>query len=112
MHDCVFCKIVSGEIPAKVVAQTEHALAFHDIAPRAAVHILVIPKSHHKDVSELAFADPQALIDMMQLASKIAADKSTGSFRLTFNTGAEAGQTVWHAHMHITSRTPKETSGN
>jgi histidine triad (HIT) family protein len=112
MTECPFCDIVAGDIPAKVVAETEHALAFHDIAPRAAVHILVIPKSHHRDVAKLAFAEPEVLTEMMQLATKIADEKSTGSFRITFNTGKEAGQTVWHAHLHLTSRTPKDPSGN
>lgn len=106
--DCVFCKIVAGEIPASLVGQSEHAIAFKDISPRQPIHILVVPKEHHGNVSDLAFANPAALIDLVQLGSKLAEEHSTGSFRLTFNTGEAAGQTVFHAHGHITSTTPKK----
>lgn len=112
LNDCIFCKIASGEIPAKIVAETELSVAFWDISPRQPLHVLVIPKSHHRDVAELAFADPESLLDLVQLGSRVALEHSTGSFRLSFNTGAEAGQTVFHAHGHITSRTPKASSGN
>ena len=106
--DCIFCKIVAGEIPATVVAQSEHAIAFNDIAPKQPVHILVVPKEHHKNVAELAFANPEALVDLVQLGSKLADEHTTGAFRFTFNTGEEAGQTVFHAHGHITSTVPKQ----
>ena len=105
--DCIFCKIASGEIPAKIIAETEYTIAFRDISPRQPVHILVVPKEHHRDVAELAFANPAALVDLVQLGSKLASQYSTGSFRLSFNTGIEAGQSVFHAHGHITSKTPK-----
>jgi histidine triad (HIT) family protein len=111
LNDCVFCKIVAGEIPSKQIAETEKSIAFFDISPRQPLHVLVVPKSHHKNVAELAFDDPAALVDLIQLGSKIAEQHSTGSFRLTFNTGVEAGQTVFHAHGHITSRTPKDAGG-
>ena len=97
--DCIFCKITSGEIPATFVAESEHAVAFKDINPAQPVHVLVVPRVHYKDVAELA--------DLIQLGVKVAELTSTGSFRLQFNTGAEAGQTVFHAHGHITSRTPR-----
>jgi histidine triad (HIT) family protein len=106
--DCIFCKIVAGEIPATIVAQSEHAIAFNDIAPKQPVHILVVPKEHHKNVAELAFANPEALVDLVQLGSKLADEHTTGAFRFTFNTGEEAGQTVFHAHGHITSTVPKQ----
>ena len=106
--DCIFCKIVAGEIPATIVAQSEHAIAFNDIAPKKPVHILVVPKEHHKNVAELAFANPEALVDLVQLGSKLADEHTTGAFRFTFNTGEEAGQTVFHAHGHITSTVPKQ----
>ena len=105
--DCIFCKIVAGQIPATLLGETEHSVAFNDISPRQPIHILVVPKIHHSNVSELAFADPIALVDLVQLGSKLAAEYSTGSFRLSFNTGLDAGQTVFHAHGHITSTTPK-----
>ncbi|MFM5904575.1 MAG: HIT domain-containing protein [Micrococcales bacterium] len=106
--DCIFCKIVAGEIPATLVGESEHSIAFKDIAPRQPIHILVVPKKHHDNVAELAFSDPAALVDLVQLGSNLAGTHSTGSFRLSFNTGLEAGQTVFHAHGHITSRTPKK----
>ena len=67
---------------------------------------LVIPKNHHGNIAELTMNSPEQLVDLMQLGTQIALEKSTGSFRLSFNTGEEAGQTVFHAHGHITSRTP------
>jgi histidine triad (HIT) family protein len=70
------------------------------------VHILVIPRDHHKNVAELAVNDPEAMIDLMQLGAKLAAEHTTGHFRFTFNTGEFAGQTVFHAHGHITSNQP------
>jgi histidine triad (HIT) family protein len=112
LSECVFCRIVAGEIPSKKVAESEHSFAFYDISPRQPLHVLVVPKSHHKNVAELAFADPAALVDLIQLGSKVAAEHTTGSFRFTFNTGEEAGQTVFHAHGHVTSRTPKDAGGN
>jgi histidine triad (HIT) family protein len=112
VSDCIFCKIVEGLIPAKIVGSSAHSIAFADIAPRAPVHFLVVPKAHHSNVSELASSDPEALVDLMQLGSKIAAEQSDGSYRFTFNTGADAGQTVFHAHGHITSRNPKDSSAS
>jgi histidine triad (HIT) family protein len=106
--DCIFCKIVAGEIPATLVGESEHSIAFKDISPRQPIHILVVPREHHSNVAELAFANPDALVDLVQLGSHLAEQNSTGSFRLTFNTGIEAGQTVFHAHGHITSTTPKK----
>jgi len=106
--DCIFCKITSGVIPTNFVAESQHAVAFKDISPRQPVHILVVPKEHYTDVSDLTEKNPEVLADLMQLATKVAKDKTIGSFRLTFNTGAAAGQTVFHAHAHITSTTPKE----
>ena len=106
-QDCIFCKIISGEIPAKLVGESNHAIAFNDIAPKQPIHVLVVPREHHANVAELANANPAALVDLIQLGSRIAAELSTGSFRLQFNTGEEAGQTVFHAHGHITSVTPR-----
>jgi histidine triad (HIT) family protein len=105
--DCIFCKITSGEIPATFVAESEHAVAFNDINPTQPVHVLVVPRVHYTDVAHLAVSDTEVLADLIQLGVKVAELTSTGSFRLQFNTGAEAGQTVFHAHGHITSRTPR-----
>jgi len=105
--DCVFCKIVAGEIPAKIVKESSSAIAFHDVSPKQPIHVLVVAKSHFKDISELAAADETALVDLIKLGTKVADEMSSGSFRLQFNTGEDAGQTVFHVHGHITSKTPK-----
>lgn len=106
--DCIFCKIGRGEIAVKTVAETEKAIAFWDISPKQPVHVLVIPKIHHPNIAELAMAEPDYLVELMQLGAKVAEELSSGSFRFTFNTGEAAGQTVFHVHGHITSTTPKE----
>jgi histidine triad (HIT) family protein len=107
MTECVFCKIVAGEIPASLVAESQHAVAFNDIDPAQPIHVLIVPKEHFTDVADLVARDQEALLDVMRLGTQVAADLSEGSFRFQFNTGAEAGQSVFHAHGHITSRTPK-----
>jgi histidine triad (HIT) family protein len=107
MTECVFCKIVAGEIPASLVAESQHAVAFNDIEPAQPIHVLIVPKEHFTDVADLVARDQEALLDVMRLGTQVAADLSEGSFRFQFNTGAEAGQSVFHAHGHITSRTPK-----
>ena len=108
MIDCVFCKIVAGTIPATIVGESSRSIAFRDVAPRQAVHILVIPREHHSNIAELSANDPEALVDLMQLGSRIAAEQTAGHFRFTFNTGELAGQTVCHAHGHITSTQPAQ----
>lgn len=107
MSDCVFCKIVAGEIPSKLVAESEHAIAFNDIKPAQPIHVLIVPREHFTDVADLTARNEEVLLDVMRLGTKVAAEFSEGSFRFQFNTGAEAGQTVFHAHGHITSTTPK-----
>lgn len=107
MDGCIFCKIVAGEIPARVVAETPGALAFHDVNPTQPIHVLIVPKKHFSDVADLAANDEEGLVEVMKLGTAVAAELSEGSFRFQFNTGAEAGQTVFHAHGHITSRTPR-----
>lgn len=112
MDNCIFCKIVSGEFGTELIAQSQHAIAFKDISPRQPIHVLVVPRQHYSDVSELSAANPEALADLVALGCRVAEQLSTGSFRLTFNTGEAAGQSVFHAHGHITSTTPKVASAN
>ena len=107
MSDCVFCKIVAGEIPSKLVAESEHAIAFNDINPAQPIHVLIVPRQHFTDVADLTARNEEILLDLMRLGTKVASELSEGSFRFQFNTGEAAGQTVFHAHGHITSRTPK-----
>jgi len=107
---CIFCKIVSGEISSDLIAETSNLIAFKDIAPLSKVHLLVIPKSHYRDVAELSASNPAQLSELMSLAVKLAGEYTNGSFKLQFNTGAEAGQTIFHAHAHVLSENPKDGS--
>ena len=99
--DCLFCRIVAGEVPADVVRRTDLVLAFRDIGPQAPTHVLVVPLRHHVDVAALAVADAAALAELVQVGAGIASDEADGEFRLVFNTGPRAGQSVFHAHGHV-----------
>ena len=99
--DCLFCRIVAGEVAVDRVAETATAIAFRDINPRAPLHVLVVPRDHHPDVAGLAAADPGLLADVVGLADQVARTQADGQFRLVFNTGAEAGQSVFHVHAHV-----------
>ncbi|MDQ1293192.1 MAG: histidine triad family protein [Actinomycetota bacterium] len=99
--DCVFCRIVDGRIPATLVHEGERVIAFQDLSPQAPTHVLVIPKDHHQDVGALAAADPRALAELVAVAAEVARDQADGQYRLVFNTGPSAGQTVMHAHGHV-----------
>src|SRR5580765_2467037 len=103
--DCLFCKIVAGEIPAERVAESDLALAFRDVNPQAPLHVLVVPKRHEPDIGTLAAADPDAAIAVLGLARDVA-DQNGGSYRLVFNTGADAQQTVFHCHAHVIAGRP------
>lgn len=106
--DCLFCRIVAGEIPATVVHETDETLAFRDIGPKAPVHVLVIPKTHHAGVAELAKADP-ALAGQVLAACAAVADAEglpKDGFRVIFNAGAFAGQEVFHVHAHVLGGKP------
>jgi histidine triad (HIT) family protein len=98
--DCIFCRIVSGEVPADLVATDDDVVVFRDVAPKAEVHVLVVPRRHVPDVVSLA-EDPQLLAAVVRAGGRVAADLAGGQFRLVFNTGAESGQTVFHAHGHV-----------
>ena len=98
----IFTRILEGEIPAEIVAETDNAFAIRDIAPKAPVHLLVIPKTaQYRNVVELAAGDPELLAEVVGLANAVAAEHSDGDFRLVFNTGPNAGQTVFHVHAHV-----------
>ncbi len=98
----IFTRILEGDIPSEIIAETENVFAIRDIAPKAPVHLLVIPKSPaYRNVVELAAGDPALLSEMIGLANSLAAEHSDGDFRLVFNTGPGAGQTVFHVHAHV-----------
>lgn len=99
--DCIFCKIVGGEFGTEFVAQNDHAVAFLDINPQAKVHVLVVPRNHTPNISELE--DPEALLGLFELIREVGRTKTDGQFRLQFNTGSREGQSVFHTHAHVLS---------
>lgn len=103
MPDCLFCRIATGAAPATRVLETERTLAFRDINPQAPIHVLVIPKAHHQDLAGLAAAGDGLLAEVAAQAHEVAlAEGIAGTgYRVVFNTGDHAGQTVDHAHAHV-----------
>ncbi|GAA3132093.1 histidine triad nucleotide-binding protein [Planomonospora alba] len=101
--DCLFCGIVAGRIPAEVVHETERTLAFRDINPQAPTHVLVIPKEHYPTAAALAAADHGLADDVIEAAHAVAEREGVADsgYRLVFNTGPGAGQTVFHVHGHV-----------
>ncbi|MBE6964588.1 MAG: histidine triad nucleotide-binding protein [Oscillospiraceae bacterium] len=102
MSDCLFCKIIAGEIPSTKVYEDELVLAFRDIAPQAPTHILVIPKEHIASVAEINEKNSAVVSHIFEVIAKIAKDeKLDGGYRVVSNCGDDAGQTVHHLHFHI-----------
>jgi histidine triad (HIT) family protein len=101
--ECLFCRIVAGEIPATVVREDDATVAFRDINPQAPTHVVVIPRAHHADAGALAAADPALAGAVLSAAAQVASAEgiTADGYRLVFNTGAGAGQTVFHAHCHV-----------
>jgi histidine triad (HIT) family protein len=98
----IFSRIIAREIPADIVFESERLVAFRDIAPQAPVHLLVVPKSEeYANVGELATGDPGLLAEIVETAGNLAAEHADGDYRLVFNTGENAGQTVFHVHAHV-----------
>lgn len=103
VEGCLFCRIVAGEIPATVVRESEHTLAFRDIAPAAPVHVLVVPREHYDNLAAVAAADPRLVSELVDEATGVAADEGLvdSGWRLVVNTGSDGGQTVGHVHLHV-----------
>jgi histidine triad (HIT) family protein len=101
--DCLFCRIVAGEIPATVVHDGERTLAFRDLSPQAPTHVLVISKNHHANASALAAADPDALVELHRTAAAVAQTEGIADtgYRLVYNTGRDGHQSVDHVHLHL-----------
>jgi histidine triad (HIT) family protein len=106
--DCLFCKIVTGEVPAVRIAETPRTIAFRDINPQAPTHVLVIPKDHYPDLAALAGAEDGLLAEVAAQAHQVAESEgvSGSGYRVVFNTGRQAGQTVFHAHAHVLGGRP------
>jgi histidine triad (HIT) family protein len=100
---CLFCKIVNREVPASIVYEDDHLLAFNDINPQAPVHILVVPKRHISTLTDLQPADDAIVGEIVRRAASIAEERAiaAGGFRTVFNTNRDAGQTVFHIHLHL-----------
>ncbi|NLA06121.1 MAG: histidine triad nucleotide-binding protein [Firmicutes bacterium] len=102
MTDCLFCKIANKELPSEIVYEDDDVLAFRDINPQAPVHVLIIPKRHIASLSDLTEDDKDAMGHLMFVASKLADDLGIGEgFRVVVNCGKDAGQSVFHIHMHL-----------
>lgn len=100
----IFTRIVAREIPADIVFENERMIAFRDIAPKAPVHLLIVPKTDaFANVGELAASDPALLAEVVAVAGQLAAEHSNGEFRLVFNSGESAGQSIFHVHAHLLS---------
>ena len=105
--DCIFCKIIAGEIPSTKVYEDETVYAFRDINPQAPTHILVIPKAHIASVNELNAENSGVVSHIFEVIPKIAAEENlTGGYRVVSNCGPDAGQTVFHLHFHILGGKP------
>jgi histidine triad (HIT) family protein len=101
--NCLFCKLINREIPASIVYEDDRVLAFNDINPQAPTHVLIVPKRHIASLDELS-ADDDALVgELVRRAAAIAADRgiAAGGYRTVFNTNRDAGQTVFHVHLHL-----------
>jgi histidine triad (HIT) family protein len=102
MTDCIFCRIAAGDVPAKVAARTDEAVAFHDLNPQAPVHVLVVPR-RHVDGADATHGDAGAWGPVMALAVQVARDLglAAGGYRLVVNQGSDGGQSVDHLHVHV-----------
>jgi histidine triad (HIT) family protein len=101
--DCLFCGIARGDVPATIVSERPGTIAFQDVNPQAPVHVLVIPRAHYASLAELVDADDSLLRELLAHATEVASSQgvSDGGFRVVFNTGPDAGQTVAHVHAHV-----------
>ncbi|GAB2687722.1 histidine triad nucleotide-binding protein [Saccharopolyspora gloriosae] len=106
--DSLFLRIIAGEIPADVVHDGERVLAIRDINPQAPTHVLVVPKTRYRNAAELAAADPGLLAELVSVAGDIAEREgiAESGYRLLFNTNADAGQTIFHVHLHLLGGEP------
>jgi histidine triad (HIT) family protein len=102
VSDCLFCRVVAGDVPADVVHSTDRALAFRDIGPQAPTHVLVVPREHHPDLAAAVDSDPSLVAELAAAAVAVARQEGLdGGYRLVANTGDDGGQTVPHLHLHV-----------
>ena len=103
MSDCLFCKIISGDIPSKKVYEDELCYAFYDIDPQAPTHFLVIPKQHIRSAAEVDDSNSAVVAHCVEVIAKVAKEQGMESFRIVSNIGEQAGQSVFHLHFHVLS---------
>jgi histidine triad (HIT) family protein len=103
VSDCLFCKLVAGQIPAAIVHQNDHVVAFKDITPQAPTHVLIVPRRHIASLSDLGPEDDALVGEMVRTAAAIAKEHGHAErgYRTVFNCNADAGQTVFHLHLHL-----------
>jgi histidine triad (HIT) family protein len=103
VSDCLFCKLIAGQIPATIVYQNDHVVAFKDITPQAPTHVLVIPRRHIASLNDLAPGDDALVGELVRTAAAIAKENGHADrgYRTVFNCNADAGQTVFHLHLHL-----------
>jgi histidine triad (HIT) family protein len=106
VEDCLFCRIVAGDVDADVVHETEHTLAFRDINGQAPTHVLVVPRDHYPNAAALAAEAPEASAELVTAAAAVAGAEGYDDYRLVFNTGPSSGQTVFHTHLHLLAGRP------
>ena len=104
--NCIFCKIIEGEIPADIVLRNENVVAFNDLNPQAPTHVLLIPTLHTENAAGVARNSPTITADLFLAAEQIATERGLNGYRTVFNTGADAGQSVFHAHLHLLGGRP------
>lgn len=100
-NDCLFCRIVKGEVPAKIVAQNEHCVAFHDINPQAPTHVVIVPREHIPSLNEATDAATIGQLSLMAAGIARTSGLSERGYRTVVNTNSDAGQTVFHVHLHL-----------
>jgi histidine triad (HIT) family protein len=99
--DCIFCKIITGEIPAEIVFRNENVVAFNDLNPQAPTHVLLVPTLHTENAVGVAKNSPTITAELFLAADEIATQRGLAGYRTVFNTGEAAGQSVFHAHLHL-----------
>ena len=100
-QNCLFCKIVFGQIPATIIEKNDRVTAFNDITPQAPIHVLIIPNQHFTTMAQVAENDLKLVGEIIEMADKLAKQLGVQSYRTNINTGADAGQSVFHAHLHL-----------
>ena len=99
--DCIFCKIITGDIPAEIVFRSENVVAFNDLNPQAPTHVLLVPTIHTENAAGLAKISATITAALVSAADEIATERALTGYRTVFNTGESAGQSVFHAHLHL-----------